>query len=103
MIVPQRKKPLESIYIYIKLAVPAGLAPHPNVYFRIIFQHFPYTKIFLDKVFFPTWGWGWFGLSKKSGSVYFFAILEVVGWRGINYPRPMDSNATIVVSYPLCE
>ena len=42
-------------------------------------------------------GWWWFGLSKKSGSVYFFAILEVLGWRGVNYPRPMGSNATIVV------
>ena len=37
--------------------------------------------IFLTKLFIPAWGWWWFGLSKKSMAVYFFAILGVV-WGG---------------------
>ena len=41
-------------------------------------------------VFFRLGWWWWFGLSKKSGGVYFFAILGVVG--RVNYPGHVGSN-----------
>ena len=48
-------------------------------------------SIFLTKLYFPALGWWWFGLSKKSGSVYFFAILGVVRGKSTDEGRDVFS------------
>ena len=81
--------------IYVVLAEPAGLAPHSNVYLSV-----PGGGSFLDKTVFPAYGvvvvW-----SEQEKWECLFANLGIVGGLGgggVNYPRPVSSNATIV--YP---
>ena len=62
------------ISLYIKLAEPAGLAPHSNVYLSV-----PGGGSFLTKLFFPLMGVVVVWSEQEKWGCLFFAILGVVG------------------------
>ena len=81
---------------YLILAEPAGLAPHSNVYLSV-----PGGGVVFDKTVFPAYGGGC-GLvgARKVGVFVFCPFGGSGGPGGVNYPRPVGSNATIVYPSP---